>query len=230
MEAKIFEWELEYDDALEAVEAIGIVDEPAIEVDFKFGKNKIKITEDNFGDLMFFEALQDGMKEARTFEVPVDRLAQLRRNRMIVGPIMIPDDLIPRIDDEGNPFWVFFSERSVRNASQAFQKHQNTEAFNLNHDASQPATGSVLVETWIVEDSNNDKSNYFGYNLPRGTWMGAVRFDDETVYNNYILSGELKGFSVELGEVAERVIFNNSRLKLSTTVNGEPTTGTVDSK
>ena len=225
--AKIYEWELTYDDAAEAVEAIGIVDDPAIEVNFKFAsKKKLEITEDNFAELLFFDGLQKEQKSSRLFEVPEERLLQLKKDRIVVGPAMIPNDLILRTDEEGEPFFIFFSEQSVRNASQAFQKHQNTESFNLNHDASQPATGSVLVETWIVEDSNNDKSNYFGYNLPRGTWMISLKFDDASLYENYILSGQLRGFSVELGEVAERVIFNNSQLRLSTTVNDEPASGT----
>ena len=226
MDAKIFEWELTYDNAMEAVEAIGIVDEPAIEVDFKFAsEKKFTVNEGNFAELLLFEALQEKQKESRTFEVPEERLSQLRRDKVILGPAMIPNDLILRSDEDGEPFWIFFSEKSVRSASQAFLKHQNTESFNLNHDSDAPATGSVLVETWIIEDPENDKSNYFGYNLPKGTWMISLKFDNPELYERYIVSGELKGFSVELGSVAERVIFN-SELKLSTTVKSEPASGT----
>ena len=210
MEGKIIEWELSYDDALEAVEAIGIVDEPAIETNFKFGtKKKFEVNDGNFADLLFFEALQEANKKSRTFEVPEERYSQLRKDMIVVGPAMIPDDLILRVDEQGEPFWVYFSEQSVRNASQAYLKHKNTESFNLAHDASRPAIGTVLVENWIVEDSANDKSNYFGYNLPRGTWMISLKFDEQALYDEYIVSGELKGFSVELGEVNERVVFTS---------------------
>jgi hypothetical protein len=52
------------------------------------------------------------------------------------------------------------------------------------------------VESWIVEDSKNDKSNLYGYELPKGTWFVSMRVNNDEVWER-IKSGELKGLSIE---------------------------------
>jgi hypothetical protein len=52
------------------------------------------------------------------------------------------------------------------------------------------------LESWIVQNSELDKSRVYGFDLPVGTWMVMYRINDDETWEK-IKSGELKGFSVE---------------------------------
>ena len=57
--------------------------------------------------------------------------------------------------------------------------------------------GLTLVESWIVEDKQKDKSALYGMDVPVGTWMGAVKVNNEEIWNDFVKSGDVKGFSIE---------------------------------
>ena len=57
--------------------------------------------------------------------------------------------------------------------------------------------GLSLVESWIVEDKVHDKSVKYGMDLPIGTWMGSVKVNNEQVWNEFVKTGKVKGFSIE---------------------------------
>ena len=57
--------------------------------------------------------------------------------------------------------------------------------------------GLSLVESWIVEDKVNDKSVKYGMDLPIGTWMGSVKVNNDKVWNEFVKTGKVKGFSIE---------------------------------
>ena len=57
--------------------------------------------------------------------------------------------------------------------------------------------GLTLVESWIVEDEKYDKSRKYGLNVPVGTWMGAVKVNNQDVWDEYVKNGKVKGFSIE---------------------------------
>jgi len=54
-----------------------------------------------------------------------------------------------------------------------------------------------MVESWIVEDTQKDKSALYGYELPVGTWFGTYKVNDDELWSEYVESGVLKGFSIE---------------------------------
>ena len=37
----------------------------------------------------------------------------------------------------------------------------------------------------------------FGYDLPKGTWFGLFKIDNDDFWNDYIKQGKVKGVSVE---------------------------------
>jgi len=63
--------------------------------------------------------------------------------------------------------------------------------------------GLTLVESWIVEDKEKDKSAIYGLNVPVGTWMGSVKVNNDEIWNDYVKTGQVKGFSIE-GFFAEK--------------------------
>jgi hypothetical protein len=57
--------------------------------------------------------------------------------------------------------------------------------------------GLSLVESWIVEDKVHDKSVKYGMDLPLGTWVGAVKVNNDEIWNEFVKTGKVKGFSIE---------------------------------
>ena len=57
--------------------------------------------------------------------------------------------------------------------------------------------GLTLVESWIVEDKAKDKTALYGLDVPVGTWMGSVKVNNDDVWNEYVKTNKVKGFSIE---------------------------------
>jgi hypothetical protein len=69
-----------------------------------------------------------------------------------------------------------------------------TDKATLEHDKS--IKGVHLVESWIKE-GKLDKSSRYGLNVPEGTWMGMFKISDGNLWNDYVKTGKVKGFSIE---------------------------------
>ena len=115
--------------------------------------------------------------------------------KILVGAILIPDKKILRIDGEGNPYRVFFSRDTVKKLAQNYLMKKYNDSATLEHGDSK-IKGVHLVESWIKE-GKLDKSNQYGLNLPEGSWVGIMKITDDTIWNDYVKTGKIKGFSVE---------------------------------
>ena len=54
----------------------------------------------------------------------------------------------------------------------------------------------TTVESWIVEDTKHDKSNIYGLNLPKGSWVLSMKVENTEIWAD-ILAKKVKGFSIE---------------------------------
>lgn len=154
------------------IEAISIVENPAIESDFIALKNQeIKLAEIN------------------------------KEKRLLMGALLIPNKPIYRKGNEGD-YYIFFSKETVVKASQLYLKNGNQSQTTLEHE--QSLNGLTLVESWIVENKEKDKTALYGLDVPVGTWMGSVKVQNEDVWNDYVKTGKVKGFSIE-GYFADKI-------------------------
>jgi hypothetical protein len=116
--------------------------------------------------------------------------------KVVVGPAMIPNMEIPRRDDDGDIYYVKFSEETIKEIMMKFMKEARTNDTNQDH-LEDVSAGSYVYESWLVEDPETDKANLkYGFNVPAGTWMVSMKVDDKEVWKR-IKNGELRGFSVE---------------------------------
>ena len=162
---RIVELILDEEQEESGIEAISIVESPAIESDFVALKNE----------------------EVKLAEVDKDK-------RILLGALLIPDKPIYRYSEEGE-YYIFFSKDTVSKASQMYLRNGYQNATTLEHD--KVLTGLTLVESWIVEDEVQDKSRKYGLNVPIGTWMGAVKVNNEEIWKEYVKTNKVKGFSIE---------------------------------
>ena len=115
--------------------------------------------------------------------------------QMLVGPALIPEKRIGRLDDiTGEEYEVFFSAETVRVASEKYMKEERTNQHTYEHEV--PIDGVTVVESWLIEDPARDKSSLYGFKLPKGTWMLSVKVHNEAVWAE-IKNGDFRGFSIE---------------------------------
>jgi hypothetical protein len=162
---KIVELILDEDQEESGIEAISIVESPAIESDFVALKNE----------------------EIKLAEISKEK-------RILIGALLIPNKPIYRNGSEGD-YYIFFSKDTISKASQMYLRNGYQNNSTLEH--SKDLKGLTLVESWIVEDEVQDKSRKYGLNVPVGTWMGAVKVNNEEVWNEYVRTNKVKGFSIE---------------------------------
>jgi hypothetical protein len=124
--------------------------------------------------------------------------------RILMGPVLIPDKPIYRkqvMNGEMQEFYVYFSKNTVSRASQMFLMKGKQGNATIEHELA--VKGVCMVETWIKEDMEKDKSAIYGMNDPIGTWMGCLKVTNDEIWNDYVKTGRVKGFSIE-GYFADR--------------------------
>lgn len=125
------------------------------------------------------------------------KLAEIdKEKRLFMSPVLIPNQKILRVDENGNAFNIVFEAETIRLAQQSFQKRGYQNESTLEHDINLKLDGVTFVETWIKEDEVHDKSIMKGFNQPIGTWFTIFRVDDDEVMAK-IESGEIKGISID---------------------------------
>lgn len=130
--------------------------------------------------------------------------AAVNEQQMLVGPAMIPNKLILRKDEEGNPYYVYFSEDAIKRIAYKMLKDKVIDKVNIEHDGQQFVDGAYLVESWIVDDPEKDKSNLYGFKPVKGTWMTMYKIENKNVWDEYVKSGKVRGFSIE-GFLSEKI-------------------------
>lgn len=146
------------------IEAVSIVESPAIESDFI--------------------ALAD--QEIKLAKIDEDK-------RLLMGAALIPSKPIFRRDGE-ETYYVYFSKDTVRRASELFFMKGNQNNATLEHNID--VKNLSVVESWIVE-GEQDKSRMYGLEVPKGTWMISMKIENDEIWNDYVKTGKVKGFSIE---------------------------------
>ena len=114
--------------------------------------------------------------------------------RILMGAALIPNKNIYRRNGE-DEYYIFFSDDTVRKASELFLMNSNQNNATLEHD--KKLKDLSVVESWIVEDTEMDKSKKYGLNAPVGTWMVSMKVNNEQIWNDFVKTGKVKGFSIE---------------------------------
>ena len=123
------------------------------------------------------------------------KLAEVsNEKRILMGAVLIHEKPIYRRNGD-DQYYIYFSKDTVNKASQLFFKNGNQNNWTLEH--SKNIKGLTVVESWIVEDTQKDKSAIYNLSVPIGTWMASVKVEDDTIWNEYVKTGKVKGFSLE---------------------------------
>ena len=163
---EVFELFIDEESLESGIQAISIVENPAIEEDFvALSAQKIELAEVN------------------------------AEKRILMGPALIPNKKIYRRNELDDEYYIFFSEDTVKKASELFLSRGNQNNSTLEHEYQ--LKGMSVVESWIVEDEKQDKSAFYELNMPKGTWMVSVKVNNDEVWQEFVKTGKVKGFSIE---------------------------------
>ena len=178
---RIVELIIDEKDEESGISAVSVVESPAIESNFiHLSKHEIELKE-------------------------VDA-----EKRILMGAALIPNKQIYRKNDKTkDEYYIYFSEATIRKASELFLINANQNNSTLEH--SQKLKGMSVVESWIVE-GENDKSKNYGFNFPKGTWVISMKVNNDEIWNKVKL-GEVKGFSIE-GYFADRYEMNSKNIDM----------------
>lgn len=123
------------------------------------------------------------------------KLAEVdKEKRILMGPVLIPEKPIYRRNGE-NEYYIYFSKDTVYKANKLFMENKNQQNWTLEH--SKQIEGLTIIENWIVEDTQKDKSAIYNLSVPVGTWMANVYVKDDNIWNEFVKTGKVKGFSLE---------------------------------
>ena len=162
---KLIELILDETMLLTGIDAISLVEYPAIEEDFI--------------------ALNSQRVEFAT---------QSDEKRILMGAALVPNKPIYRTEGQ-EEFYVYFSEATIRKASEMFFQKSKQNNATLEHEVG--INGLTVVESWIIEDDVQDKSKKYGFDLPIGTWMVSMKVNNPEIWTNFVKTGKVKGFSIE---------------------------------
>ncbi len=96
---------------------------------------------------------------------------------------------------EGKPYYVFFKPETIKRLSEMYLQKKYTDKATLEHE--KKIEGVHLVESWVVESRTKDKSSLYGLSLPVGSWVGTFKITNDNIWNNYVKTGDVRGFSIE---------------------------------
>jgi len=150
---RIVELVLNEDDDNAGIDAVSVVENPAIEENWV--------------------ALKKHEIELKTID---------EEKRLLMGAALVPKKQIYRRNEKTNEeYYIFFSKDTIRKASQLFLKSSNQNNATIEH--TKKIEGMTVVESWIVEDTKKDKSALYGFNAEVGTWFITMKVDNEEVWD-----------------------------------------------
>ena len=147
----IIDLDFNEEDMEAGVFAISVVNDPAIKSDF------LTLSSED-SDKMNLAAIDD-------------------KKMLLMGAVLIPDLVIPR----ANGTSIRFSKEVIRKASEVFFKRGYQQDATLEHKQDEKLAGMTVVESWIVEDKDKDKSAIYGLDAPVGSWVVSMKCDNDEV-------------------------------------------------
>lgn len=163
--------------------AIAVVEDPAMS-DFWITLSKAEENE------MTFQAIDDEKK-------------------ILLGAAIIPNKRIYR-NIGGNEFYVVFKEDVIEKIAHNYIKQGYVNNSSENHE--KVIQGTTVVQSWVVEDPIKDKSNIYGKQYEKGTWVVMMKVDNPDIWQK-AKDKKLTGFSIEAGLGLKEMKLKNQEME-----------------
>jgi hypothetical protein len=156
------------DDELAGIDAISLVQSPAVEKDFLCFSSEDKPVELKF----------DNSKH------------------IITGVICLADTPIYRYNERYGEYYVVFTKETIEKMVEKFAKQDLFKSVNLQHDDEQFVDGVYMVESYITNKERGINPIEFS-DVPNGSWIASYKVENEKLWNEIINGDKLNGFSLQ---------------------------------
>jgi hypothetical protein len=93
---------------------------------------------------------------------------------------------------------VYFSADTIEKIAYKYLEQGYQKEVNYEHSEEEKLKDITLVESWLVDEPSADKSKaLMKEEYEKGTWFGIMKVRNKEVWEDYVKSGLVKGFSVE---------------------------------
>ena len=167
MKKKIYKIKIDPTDQIPGMDAISLVECPAVEVDFlKFSKEEPK-------------SLQFANEE----------------KRIITGVALLADTPIYRVKPDGEEYYVVFDRETIEQLVTKYSKYMFNNFVNIEHSNQHFVDGMYMIESYLKNSERGIVPTEFS-EIPDGSWIVSYKVDNIDVWEK-IKSGEVKGFSIQ---------------------------------
>ena len=164
------------DDELTGINAISLVESPAVEKDF----------------LCF-------SKEKETVKLNFDNA-----KRVISGVVCLADTPIYRYSEGYGEYYVVFSKETIQKMVEKFAKMDLFKSVNLQHDDTKFVDGIYMFESYIINKERGINPVEFS-DIPDGSWIASYKVENDELWGEIINGNKLNGFSLQgLFELEEK--------------------------
>lgn len=164
------------DDELTGINAISLVESPAVEKDF----------------LCF-------SKEKETVKLNFDNA-----KRVISGVVCLADTPIYRYNEKYGEYYVVFSKETIQKMVEKFAKMDLFKSVNLQHDDTKFVDGIYMFESYIINKERGINPVEFS-DIPDGSWIASYKVENDELWDEIINGNKLNGFSLQgLFELEEK--------------------------
>lgn len=140
------------------------------------------------------EAVESGFIALSKQKQPMDFKIHNEEKRMLYGVALRADFPIYRRYGE-DEFYLTFDANAIERLVNKFMSNYGQKSFTIDH--MEPAEGIVITESWLVKDTENDKSNALGLeNVSEGSWIIGCKINNDEIWQS-IREGRWHGFSIE---------------------------------
>ena len=164
---KLYDISIDPTDFETGLNAISLVENPAVEVDF------LAFAKDESAVLQFAD----------------------EERHIITGIALLADTPIYRIAPDGTEYYVRFTKDCIRSLVEKYFKLGLTNSVNIEHKDNQFVDGVTMLESYIIDKERGICPSEFA-SAPDGSWVVSYKVSNLDVWNK-IKSGEVKGFSVQ---------------------------------
>ena len=156
------------DDFETGIDAISLVDFPAVERNFLcFSKDEKRVN-------LKFDASK----------------------HIITGVVCLADTPIYRYNERMGEYYVVFTKETIEKMVEKFAKMDLFKSVNLQHDDKQFVDDVYMIESYITNKERGISPAEFS-DIPDGSWIASYKIDNESLWDEIINGNKLNGFSLQ---------------------------------
>jgi hypothetical protein len=130
--------------------------------------------------------------------------------RILAGALMVADFPMYR-NMNGKEFFVKFSSETIEQLADRMVLNNKLTAFNFEHDAKKELADMHIQQFFIINTELGVNTPLGFEELPNGSLFAFVKVNNEQVWNDYVKTGIVKGFSIE-GNFATKEEFSEQQI------------------